>query len=124
LEAMLATALFTFAVLGLLQALNLASLAAHEAAEKTEINRYLRSIILTETKKAEFEADSKTYEDLIPGVVFKSSLEELDLEAESGNSLREMYQFRVTAERELPNGSTDDLGSAEMIVYGGLSLVR
>ena len=121
LEAVLALAVFSFAVVSLVKALNEISLATSESAETLEISEQLRSYLTEVLYNPNIEAgQAETGPDEL-GLWYQSVVEPVDdLQNFAGSTLANLYRVEIRAVRKTGGGREEIVDQAETLRYGPL----
>jgi type II secretory pathway pseudopilin PulG len=96
LELILATILFTVAVVGLAQSARTGTRLFGQLNRENDVRLGLRSF-LEEVRRKPMNEMTQTIEEPRLGMTFRSEVEELSLENANGTALRDMYKLRVVA---------------------------
>jgi hypothetical protein len=114
LELILATILFTVAVVGLAQAARIAEHSFASLSRENDVRLGLRSF-LEEVRRKPVAEMAQTIEDPRLGVVFRSEVDELTLKNASGTVLRDLYKLRAIASDQTDLNQEEE--SVEMWIY-------
>jgi hypothetical protein len=114
LELILALALFSLAVTGLVRSLQMGIQTASILSRDNDIRVGLRSF-LEEVRRKPLNEMSQTLADERLGVTYQSEVEELSIQGRNGNVLRDLH--RITAFAVYQIGAEERRESVEMWVY-------
>ncbi|OAI58135.1 hypothetical protein AYO49_00015 [Verrucomicrobiaceae bacterium SCGC AG-212-N21] len=114
LELILALALFSLAVTGLVRSLQMGIQTAAILSRENDIRVGLRSF-LEEVRRKPLNEMSQTLADERLGVTYQSEVEELSIQGRNGNVLRDLH--RITAFAVYQIGAEERKESVEMWVY-------
>ncbi len=120
-ELLMALALFTVAAVSLAGALNLISLTVGESIDDAEIREQLRAAVLEATRDPAIKEETRETNPNERGIYFRIEVVRLDLKNDQGEGLSNLYEVKVTAMRETPDGRTEALDTA--MTYANANLL-
>jgi Tfp pilus assembly protein PilV len=114
LEVILALTIFSIAVMGLMQSLNVAISSSSSLNRENDIRVGVRSF-LEEIRRKPLADMATTYEDPRLGVTYTSTVEELELRDRNGTRLRNLYTLHVAVTYGEGNDKREE--TADVYVY-------